>query len=806
MEYKIVGVANTPTAFANSTTGASSTAIQVMLGGDTTDTDVALGRTKSEAIVYYIIETLSISNANASYGFVDAMLNPVGLPGSGGTWLLSQADIANLYVYIDASNVTVEFRSTTVVIEEGGDLAFDGANFTVYAERIGVGGNDTTPLPPIASGATASGDEDGEAVLVMTIMKNTTDTSNPALSVEIFDLPPGSTVESASFNPLNMRWIASAANVIAGMVKIIPPADLGDADGSTVKFKVQGVASNAIYRAETAEMEVDLILNPMADGVDISVSAIGATDEDTEFGLNISMTLLDVDGSETYGPYRFGPYYFYMSLPAGVTISGLSGPYPLVLGNETDGQFAIKNLVGYYRIPMADNATIRLTPPVNFHGPLTFTIVGTSVEPTDNPMDPDHLAITSKNITFNINAVADPPTVTVPLTVVTGSSISFFSIPNLTVALVDTVTVNGAEAVTSVLSGLPKGTILNAGFNSGLQLDGLYAWTIPVTSLPTLQMLPPEGYGGLLNLTLTGISIESSNGNEASTSVPFLLNIPPLADNFLMLIRDATIPASGVVTLDANVRLVDNRGNETVNEIAGETVILTFSNVPTGVSLRAPKGGSVDAGGTGIYIFTGSQDQANALQMIAGPNVVPIADPSFYSIAVSGVTRDGTNVLAQAVLDSFRLYIDVQDNAGLLLPSGGTGGPGNDVFTAPTSGQTMNGGAGIDRLTSGPGTDMMTGGPGGDIFVWEALSSLDSITDFMNTPDGDQLDLSLMFATPFNRQTSDVNDYVSLSTGGSGTTVMVDVTGTGSFQPLVVLLGVSGLNVETMLAAGNLVL
>jgi hypothetical protein len=397
---------------------------------------------------------------------------------------------------------------------------------------------------------------------------------------------------------------------------------------------------------------------------------------------------------------------------------------------------------------------------------------------------------------------ADPPTVTVPASLVTGDSISFFKILGLDVQLVDTVVTNGREEVTSVLSGLPKGSKLNAGFNSGLQPDGLYAWTIPATSLASLEMLPPEGYGGMLNLTLTGISIEVTNGDEAYTSRSFFAYIPPLADNFLMLIRDATIPVSGVIKLDQNVRLLDNRGNETVDEIAGETVILTYSNIPTGVYFRAPKGGSVEKTGTGVYTFIGSQEQANELQLLSGPDVVSIVDPSFHTISVSGITRDGTSVLATPVLDSFRLYIMPPTNRGMPLDSG-TGMAGNDVFTGTAGGQTMDGAGGIDRLIGGPDSDTMTGGPDGDIFVWDNpdLGSLDTITDF-SVAQGDQLDLSLLF-TNFNRQLSNVNEFVSLTVSGSGTTVMVNVTG---FQTLVLLSGVTGLNVETMFTNGNLVL
>jgi hypothetical protein len=397
MNYTFNGVADLPTAFASSATGSSSTPIPVTLGGNTTDDDRMWGRLQSESNIYYIVETLSISNANATYGFVDSTGTPIGLPGLSGSWLLTQSEILNLHVYIDATNVTIEFRSNTIVIEEGGDISFDGANFTVTAERIGVGGNDTTPLPPIITGnVTASGKEDDEAVLMMNIAANASDTRNASVSVEIYDLPAGASVENAVFNPLNNHWIASAADANAGNVKIIPPENLGDFDGSKTNFTVEGVASNAIYRSTTGPITVGLMLNPVADGVSIMASASGATDEDVSFGLNINMTLLDDDGSEIFGPFISGPYYFYILLPVGVTISGPSGNYTLVLSTDAEASFAT-SLVNYFRIPITDLFTTILTPPLHFHGPISITIAGTSVETTGASMGADHRASRSSH-------------------------------------------------------------------------------------------------------------------------------------------------------------------------------------------------------------------------------------------------------------------------------------------------------------------------------------------------------------------------------------------------------------------------
>lgn len=78
MSFAIDGVADEPTAFAISNSGDSMMPIPIMLGGCTTDTDAEWGRNESESNVNYIVETLSLSRPNISYGFTDAMGNAIG--------------------------------------------------------------------------------------------------------------------------------------------------------------------------------------------------------------------------------------------------------------------------------------------------------------------------------------------------------------------------------------------------------------------------------------------------------------------------------------------------------------------------------------------------------------------------------------------------------------------------------------------------------------------------------------------------------------------------------------------------------
>ena len=132
-----------------------------------------------------------------------------------------------------------------------------------------------------------------------------------------------------------------------------------------------------------------------------------------------------------------------------------------------------------------------------------------------------------------------------------------------------------------------------------------------------------------------------------------------------------------------------------------------------------------------------------------------------------------------------------------------TGGPGNDQLAGNLGPDILRGGPGSDRLDGGFGTDTLVGGAGSDTFGIAAVEQgVDRILDFAAGSGGDVLDLNevLDFGAG-NVATS----FVQLNETGGNTQVAVNPTGAGpDFTPVFNLVGVTGTNVDQLVADGNL--
>lgn len=392
-----------------------------------------------------------------------------------------------------------------------------------------------------------------------------------------------------------------------------------------------------------------------------------------------------------------------------------------------------------------------------------------------------------------------------PSTPVVGDEDSEISIPDLSATLADTVTENGEEVVSVVIEGVPEDTRFSAGSQNGAG-----SWVFPVDALDTLTITPPEHYGGTMNLTLRAFTFESSNGDETEVSESFQIQVDPIADGFLIVARDVVLATSpsDLGFADLELRMIDDRDTGDPNELGPEYVVFTFDNVPDGVRMIPTSGGRLTTDGSGTYTFTGTADQASALNLITGPGT----DAKFnYFIDITGVSVDGDNVLSPAITDQFRLTVSENDSTSVdrVAADGSNtllqGDVGNDILTGLGGSDTLEGGDGSDLLVGGPGADEMTGGSGPDVFQWSLADldgSLDDITDFSISED--ILDLSDVFVSlgiDYDPQNFNVNDILVLTdTGGGAEISLADGT------PIVRLETVSGTTIDALFSQGNLLI
>ena len=265
------------------------------------------------------------------------------------------------------------------------------------------------------------------------------------------------------------------------------------------------------------------------------------------------------------------------------------------------------------------------------------------------------------------------------------------------------------------------------------------------------------------NLTLTGTSVISGNGNDLANKIT-----GNAGDNFL----------SG------------NNGNDTLTGNDGADQLIG--------------GGGADSmvGGTGndAYDVDDSGDKVSETSATGGTDTVN-----------SEITYTLGSNLENLTLHDGRTI----DGTGNSLNNSITGGDGDNVLSGLIGNDTLAGGAGndlllggdgADLLHAGAGTDTMVGGAGSDRFVFDgdSLDGRDVISDFAS---GDLIDLSDLL-TGFNPAVNNINNFVRTSVADGNTILQVDqdgATGGAHFDDVAVIQGVTT-DVLGLLNNGSLVL
>jgi Ca2+-binding RTX toxin-like protein len=401
---------------------------------------------------------------------------------------------------------------------------------------------------------------------------------------------------------------------------------------------------------------------------------------------------------------------------------------------------------------------------------------------------------------------------------------------------IDTLTdTGGTDQITILTTGLTLGSITLAR-NGTQNLDVLINSTLSLTL--TNQFVQDQGFeqillanGSTLNLLDVHFTTTGTSGDDTLTGLSYGAG----GDIINGLGGNDTINAGlGDDTLDGGLgddTLYGQAGNDTCVFASGiDHIVETTTDGTDAVtySARASTGVISWTDATGLYI----QSTANAADRIcidstltatgmdSGQRVESITFSDVTWNLANGLTLNdngtGRTMYGSAQADTMNLN-GGNDTAygygGDDTINGGTGtdiiygGDGNDTLIGDVGYDTLYGDAGNDLLWGDGGKETMYGGTGADTFKFATTTfdaTIDLIKDF-STTDGDKLNIHDIL-TGYDPLTSNIVNFIELTTSGANTVMKIDRDGTGStysWTQIATIEGITGLTDEQALLTGG---
>ncbi len=287
------------------------------------------------------------------------------------------------------------------------------------------------------------------------------------------------------------------------------------------------------------------------------------------------------------------------------------------------------------RLTINDDGTFLYEPPLHFSGPVSFTYAFVDIR-TGREVE----AVA----TIAVDPVADPARLTVPAQRIVTAEDTPVALGGLSGALVD---MDGSETGVFRITGVPAGSTFGG---KGRNLGGGVWEFAPAEMGAPLTFAPPQNLHGVFSLVLEGVTTESANGDRATVSRPFTVEITAVAD----------APAASNVTAT---------GDEDTGLAAGAAIPLILTDADgservSSVAISAPPAGWV-FGTVAVAGVTYAPDGAGGL-IVSGPTTAAIRaaldgltvtppanadDDAFVSYTVTTTDADGSTASATGRLD-----------------------------------------------------------------------------------------------------------------------------------------------------------
>ncbi len=297
------------------------------------------------------------------------------------------------------------------------------------------------------------------------ISANLTDTDgSESLTITVDDLPDGAVLSAGEQNE-DGSWTLSAGD-LDGLTVTLSGDNAGDSFDFTVSAtstEDDGDTSTVTTTLSAGGVELD----ETAEGAEID-AANAAGNEDNAIALDIDVTQLDTDGSETMT----------------ITLSDIPDGATLYDGDGNEINFS----GGSVELTEAQLDGLSIKPPTDSNEDFSLTVTTTTTEESTGATTTN-----TASLDVDVTGVADAPTLSASVS--EGTQVGGTTDVDVSE---NTISAAGTAGATVTISGVPAGATLSGGTDNG---DG--TWTLDADDLSDLTITPADGSDDDVSLTIT---------------------------------------------------------------------------------------------------------------------------------------------------------------------------------------------------------------------------------------------------------------------------------------------------------------